>query len=379
MPNFIPLETPIYMTATFLNPLPTGEPSISDRGKDLKYSREENPTVRDLERKLAELDGFADGLAFNSGMAAISTLLLSKARRGVLIGVDAYPTTISLALDLREMGFRVKLVPVKDIVDAVSREWGLVFVETITNPMLRVPDLPSLSDRCDERGVELAVDNTFASPVLLRPGSLAKYSIQSATKYLAGHNDVVAGTITSNDLEDLWEWRRKLGTILDPFRAFLIIRGLQTLELRVRRHSQTALEVARFLEGCDLVDEVRYPGLESHPDHEIAKELFKGMYGGVITFVPRVDPERMFRHLRVVRPAPSLGAPTTLISRPVTSASSLPNSLIRELGIDERTVRLSVGLEDPGLIIDDLRRALELARTPSQGGSHPLLVGDAHY
>ncbi len=374
MPNFIPIETPIHITATFMNPLPNGEPSTSDRGKDLKYSREENPTVRELERKVAELDGFGDSLAFSSGMAAISTLLLSKARKGVIVGVDAYPTTISLALDLRGMGFRVKLVPVRELVNAVSREWGLVFVETITNPMLRVPDLPSISDRCEESGVELAVDNTFASPILLRPGGLASYSVQSATKYLAGHNDVIAGVLSSNDVEELWEWRRKLGTILDPFRAFLVLRGLQTLELRVKRHSQTALEVAKFLEGCDLVEEVRYPGLESHPDHRMARELFRGMYGGVVTFVPKVDPERMFRHLRVVKPAPSLGAPTSLISRPLTSASSLPLSLIRELGISERTVRLSVGLEDPRLIIDDLGRALELAHASSREGEVPSFI-----
>ncbi len=374
MPNFIPLETPIYMTATFFNPLPTGEPSISDRGTDLKYSREENPTVRELERNLADLDGFEDGLAFNSGMAAISTLLMSKAREGILMGVDAYPTTVALALRLREMGFRIKLVPVKEVVDAVSNEWGLVFIETITNPILRIPDLPSLSDRCGEEGVELAVDNTFASPVLLKPSKFASYSIQSATKYLAGHNDVIAGVLTSDDVGELWEWRRRLGTILDPFRAFLVLRGLQTLELRVRRHSQTALEVAKFLEGCDLVEEVRYPGLESHPDHRIARELFHGMYGGVITFIPRVDPERMFRHLKVVRPAPSLGAPASLISRPLTSASSLPPSLVKELGISGRTVRLSVGLEDPQLIIDDLKRALELARAPSREGEVPSFI-----
>ncbi len=378
MPEFIPLETPIYMTATFQNPLPDGGPSLSDRGLDLKYSREENPTVRELERLVAWLDGFEDGLAFSSGMAAISTLLLSRARKGVMVGVDAYSATISLALDLRDMGFRVRFVRIDEIVDSISRDYGLLLVETITNPMLRVPNLASISERCDELDVELAVDNTFASPVLLRPGGLANHSIQSATKYLAGHNDVIAGTLTSDELRDLWEWRRKLGTILDPFRSFMVIRGLHTLELRVRRQSETAMKVARFLQDCELVEWVTYPGLESHLDHPVARELFNGLYGGVITFIPKADPDKVLRNLSVVRPAPSLGAPRSLANRPWSSASSLPPDLVRYMGIREGVIRLSVGLEDPEVIIADVERALKAARSPS-GEVPSLLAGDPHY
>lgn len=363
MQDPLPLETPIYMTATFQSPLPTGELNLSDRGKDLKYSREENPTVRELEKWVAELDGFRDGLAFNSGMGAISTLFLASVRKGILLGIDAYFSTIRLALDLKDMGFRVKLVPLNEIVEAISGEWGFVFVETISNPMLRIPDLPRLSDRCEEKGVTLVLDNTFATPVLLKPGIYAAYSVQSATKYLAGHNDIIAGVLTGNELEELWEWRRKLGTILDPFRSFLVLRGLHTLELRIRRHSQTAMEVARFLENYDMVEEVRYPGLENHPDHDLAKDIFPGLYGGVITFIPKADPTKVLRGLRVIRPAPSLGAPRSLINRPWASISSLPPFLIRDLGIDERALRLSVGLEDPSLIIDDLIHSMEAARS----------------
>lgn len=362
MQDPLPIETPIYMTATFQSPLPTGELNRSDRGKDLKYSREENPTVRELERRVAELDGFEDGLAFNSGMSAISTLFLASARRGILLGIDAYFSTMRLALDLKEMGFKVKLVPIKEIESAVSGEWGLVFVETISNPMLRIPDLPRLSDRCQEKGVTLVLDNTFASPVLIKPSTYASYSVQSATKYLAGHNDTIAGILTGNELDELWEWRRKLGTILDPFRSFMVLRGLHTLELRVRRHSESAMKLARFLEDCDLVEEVRYPGLESHPDHDLAEEIFPGLYGGVITFVPKVDPIEVLKALKVIKPAPSLGAPRSLMNRPWTSISSLPSHLVRDLGIDERTLRLSVGLEDPDLIKDDLLQAMEAAR-----------------
>ncbi len=360
MPDYSPIEFPIYMTASFLNYSSEGNAPIS-RYRELKYSREDNPTVKELERRISHLDGFPDSLAFSSGMAAISTLLISSAKKGILMGLDAYPTTIKLALDLKLMGFKIKLVPVEKIVDVVSREWSLVFVETMTNPMLKIPDLPALAEVCENKEVKLSIDNTFASPVLLKPSKYSSYSVQSATKYLSGHNDVIAGVLSGNELEALWEWRRKLGTILDPFRAFLVMRGLYTLEMRVKRHSENAMMVASFLEECELVKKVLYPGLSSHPQHYLARELFGGLYGGIVTFIPRVDPIRLISSFKVVRPASSLGSPSSLVSRPISSASSIPSPMLRKLGIDERVIRLSVGLEDPNVIIHDLERALKEA------------------
>ncbi len=349
----LPVEPPIYMTATFRDPLSDGDRSLSDRGFDLKYSREENPTVRELERRVAELDGFPDGLAFNSGMAAISSLFIWA--RKLLVALESYPTTVRLALDLREMGLEVELAHVEELPDRAPRG-GVVFVETMTNPLLKVPDLPALADVCEERECILALDNTFASPILLRPSYYSELSVQSATKYLSGHNDVVAGVVTGYNLGELWEWRRKLGTILDPFRAYLVMRGLQTLELRVRRHSENALRVARFLEGCELVEWVSYPGLESHPQHELARRIFKG-FGGVMTFKPKVRAEELIRNLKHVIPAPSLGATRSMI-KPVSSTSSLPKELTSKL-IGENVLRLSVGLEDPEIVVEDLRQAME--------------------
>ncbi|MCS7103844.1 MAG: PLP-dependent transferase [Candidatus Korarchaeum sp.] len=238
MSIFKPLEVPIYMTATFQSPLPSGEPSLSDRGFELKYSREENPTVRELEREIAQLDGFSDCLAFNSGMASISTLLLANNMRKIIVNLDSYPATVGLALELKRVGLDVEIRRTDELSDSIPPN-SLVFTESITNPLLRVPDLEALRDFCEDSNSLLVVDNTLATPVLLKPSLFSDYSVQSATKYLSGTNDVFGGVISGNELSDLWDWRRRLGTIIDPLRAFLITRGLITLELRVRKHSDT--------------------------------------------------------------------------------------------------------------------------------------------
>ncbi len=359
--NPLPIEVPIYLSASFQHPLPDGNPNLTDRGTELKYSREENPTVRYLEHKVAKLEGLKDGLAFNSGMAAISTLLISRGGRGILVGIDAYATTVQLALDLRELGFQVKIVAVDELPDNITREYGLILLESLTNPMLRVPDIPAIGDRSEEVGAELAIDNTFTPPEIFRPAKYgAKFVLHSATKYLSGHNDIIAGLTLSDNIEEQWEWRRKLGAILDPIRAFMLIRGLYTLQFRIRRHSETALEVAKFLEEAKGVKEVRYPGLESDPYHKRAKDLFGSLYGGVVTFKIEGDVFEFFKSLKVIKPAPSLGAPTSLVTFPlISSARGLPEEMLESLGIDDSTVRLSVGLEDPQQIIQDLEEALK--------------------
>lgn len=358
MPIFRPVEFPIYMTVTFRNPLPSGEPSLSDRGSELKYSREENPTVRELEREIAQLDRFNDCLAFNSGMAAISTLLLANYRRKIIMNLDSYPVTLSLALELKGMGFDVEIRKTDELSDSIPPN-SLVFTESLTNPLLRVPDLKALSDVCEDSSSLLVVDNTLATPVLLKPSSISNYSVQSTTKYLSGTNDVFGGVISGNDLSELWSWRRRLGTIIDPFRAFLITRGLTTLELRVRRHSGNAMMIARWLSEHEKVDYVIYPGLETHRDHIVAKRMFGNLFGGIISFRIGGDPSKFLLNLKRVIPATSFGAYRSLASIPrISMASNLPGDLIERSEVDEKLVRLSVGLEDPEVLIEDLDEAL---------------------
>lgn len=358
MSTFKPIEVPVYMTVTFQTHLPSGDPSLSDRGFELKYSREENPTVRELEREIAQLDGFSDCLAFNSGMAAISTFLLANHGKKIVINLDSYPATVSLALELKGMGVDVELRKTDELRDRIP-SGSLVFTESITNPLLRVPDLEALRDSCVDSGSLLAIDNTLATPVLLRSSLFAEYSIQSTTKYLSGTNDVFGGVISGDNLSYLWDWRRRLGTIIDPLRAFLITRGLITLELRVKKHSDNAMTIAKWLQEHERVEEVIYPGLETHEDHLVARKLFGGLFGGVISFRIKGDPRRFLMNLRRVIPATSFGAYRSLASVPRLSlASNLPKDFVERSGVDEKLIRLSVGLEDLGSLIEDLDGAL---------------------
>jgi cystathionine gamma-synthase len=179
----------------------------------------------------------------------------------------------------------------------VHQAGELVFTESTTNPLLRVPDLEMLRDSCIDKGAEFIIDNTSATPVLLKPSLFSDLSIQSATKYLSGTNDTVGGVVSGNELSELWEWRRILGSISDSFRAFLIIRGIKTLELRMRRHCETALTLARWLQDLLKVREVIYPGLETHKDHQIAKRLLKG-FGGIISFRINGDARKLSMNLK---------------------------------------------------------------------------------
>ncbi len=362
---FIP---PIYQTAMFEQP---GWTRHSDRGMDLKYSREENPTVRALERVLAKLEGGEDSLGFSSGMAAISATyfaLLSKGDR-LVVPAEAYGTTIQLAQDLRKYGIEAKVAwPETDkLIDSIEEGTKLVLVETMTNPTLRVIDVPEIIKRCKEVDAVVVVDNTFVTPVLYRPlKDGASLVVHSLTKYLAGHNDVIAGAIIGDKsrIQDLWDWRRKLGSIIAPLEAFLVLRGLKTLELRVLKHCQNALAVAEFLKEHPRVKEVYYPGLPDSPYHNIAKRLFKGRgYGGVVSFKIKggsTEVTKIMRRLKIIKAAPSLGGPESLMTYPIISAAkTIPEDLRKALGITEDLIRLSVGLEDLDDIIEDLDQALK--------------------
>ncbi len=347
-----------------------GEARKSDRGVDLKYAREENPTVRAFERVMASLEAGADALAFNSGMASISTLSVYLLNKGdlLLTTKEAYGATLKFFSTLEDkFGVRLlKAYPATEaVVEAVkAARPKVVFVETMTNPTLKVLDMPEVVKAAKDLGAVVVVDNTFATPVLANPLSFgADYVVHSATKYIAGHNDVVGGVVVTRDVDvDLWTYRAMLGGIMQPFEAFLCLRGAKTLFPRFELQSKNAKAVAEFLAEHSKVKEVLYPGLPTHRDHEIARKLFGGLYGGVLSFRikgGRPEVERVLSSFKLITPSPSLGGAETIATYPILSAASpIPPEDREELGITEDLIRLSVGLEDVDDIIEDLDQAL---------------------
>ncbi len=350
------------------------ESSVKDeRGITIKYGREENPTVRSLERLIAALEEAPDALAFNSGMSAISTLLLSTLRRGarILILKEMYSTTIQIVDELSSIvGAQVTTVypSTSSIIDELSRSrYDMALIEVMTNPTLKVIDIVEVSKAARDLGVKLMVDNTFTTPYLVKPVKLgATASIHSTTKYISGHNDTVGGAIAAGPelARDLWEWRRKLGTIQQPFEAYLTIRGAKTMPMRFEHQSKAALQLAEFLKDSSKVIEVHYPGLRDDPYHDVARKVFeKDLYGGVLSFRVKGGVEsakRLLRSLSIARPSPSLGGSETVVTLPaLTAAAHIPPQDRAALGIDESLIRVSVGLEDPQDLVEDFGKALE--------------------
>lgn len=356
---------PIYQTAIFL--YPDGSP-LSPRGRPLKYSREDNPTLLEVEEKIALLEGGEDGLVFSSGMAAASTLFLwrLKASGEVVVPLDLYGVTIYFLKQLEKFGIRVKISDpgTENLVEAISRDTALVFLESLSNPLVYLYDVEEVAEKAGEVGAFLAVDNTFATPVNFRPLEHgADLVVHSATKYLNGHNDIIAGAIVgrSKEVNEIWEWRRYLGGCLDPHSAFLLDRGIKTLEVRVRRQNESASKVASFLASLDKVRRVYYPGLDTHPHHGLAKKYLRG-YGGIVSFELDCDLNstlEFMKRLRVIRRAPSLGGTESLIIHPATSShKDLTSEERQKLGITDSLVRLSVGLEDVEDIVEDIGQAI---------------------
>lgn len=352
---------PIYQTTIFKHP--NGK---KIRSRDLKYSREDNPTVNLLEKKVAALEGGEDCLAFSSGMAAISTALISNVRKGdtIVTSKEIYGASLILLRNLEKFGIKVKCSMNDGLADAIDSETKLVFVESITNPTLKIPDVEALIDLCREREATFIIDNTFASPVNFKPIRLgADYVIHSATKYLGGHNDATAGVLTgrSSGIDAVWEWRRNLGGVLDPFAAYLVIRGLKTLKLRVAEHNNNAMAVARYLEDNKKVSKVYYPGLETSPYNRIGQRLMSG-FGGVVSFDvgSAENAMRLLESLKMAKAAPSLGGTETLITHPASSSHKGIDEKERvELGITPGLLRLSVGIEEKSDIIEDIERGLD--------------------
>lgn len=365
-------KVPLYLSTIFEHPdRRTGESRKSDRGFEQKYSREENPTVRGFERVIAKLEGAKECLAYGSGMAAIAGAYLSSLKGGdtVVITKESYGTTQDLALNLSKFGVKTVLAgpDTEDFVGKVRRGVSLVLLETMTNPLVRVVDVPAIAERCREVGARLVVDNTFATPILYRPLERGAWlSVQSVTKYIGGHNDVVGGTVAMDDPKDLallWDYRRRLGSIMMPFESFLALRGVASMSARFRVQCGNALAIAKFLSDHPRVERVYYPGLKDDPYKKVADGIFRerGLYGGVLSFKVRGGRQKalaVLKKVALVKPSPSLGGTESLLNYPITSASrSISPAVKKELGITENLLRLSMGLED----VDDLRTDLERA------------------
>jgi len=375
--EFLPAVPPIFQTSTFaFETAEHGAALFAGRQKGYIYTRMGNPTIAALERCVAALEGGCNALACASGMAAIHTTLVTLLNNGDhVVSSDAVygPTCTLINSFLTRLGIQATTVDTSDL-DAVRAalrpNTKVLFVETPGNPTLVISDLRALAELAHAHGVLLIVDNTFMSPILQQPLRWgADVVVHSLTKFLNGHADVVGGIIVVRSEHDYARFRNvlnHLGGTLGPFEAFLVHRGIKTLALRMRRHCESALRIATFLEAHPQVKWVRYPWLRSHPQHELAKRQMAGG-GGMISFELKGGLEagrRMINSVRLCTLAVSLGGVETLIQHPasMTHASMGPEAR-RRAGIGEGLVRLSVGIEDPDELIADLDQALAAGAT----------------
>jgi cystathionine gamma-lyase len=357
---------PIYATSTYAQESPGVH-------KGFEYSRSQNPTRFAFERAVADLEGGVRGYAFASGLAAIATVLdLLDAGQHVIASADLYGGSFRLFDKVRrksaglEFSF-VDLADVAAVEAAIRPETRLIWVETPTNPMLRLADLDALADLAKARGVWIAADNTFASPWCQRPLEHGfDLVMHSTTKYLNGHSDVVGGVVVARadgELADRMGFlQNAVGAVAGPFDSFLALRGLKTLALRMERHCANALAIATHLEGHPAVRRVIYPGLASHPQHDLARRQMHG-FGGMISVILDRDlagTRRMLERTRLFTLAESLGGVESLIEHPaIMTHASIPAGQRAEVGISDSLIRLSVGVEAVDDLIADLEQALD--------------------
>jgi methionine-gamma-lyase len=365
--------TPIFQAAAYrFSSAEEAAQIIAGEKEGYVYTRWGNPTVAALERKIATLERGEAALATGSGMAAISAILLTLASPGQhIVASDSLygGTSRLLSQDLPALGIRVTLVDATEPVNigrAMSERTVALFLETPGNPNLRLADIALAAEIAHRQGAVTLVDSTFATPYCQRPLALgADFVIHSATKYLGGHGDATAGLVVGSK-ETIERARvtilRDFGAILNPFDAWLVLRGMQTLPLRMERHCTNALKVAHFLEGHPKVARVFYPGLPSHPQYQLAKKQMTN-FGGVVAFEVAGGlraGQKLMNGMRLCTLAANLGDVRTLITHPasMTHTQLTPEERLAQ-GITEGLIRLSVGIEDPDDIIEDLKRGLE--------------------
>ncbi len=359
------ISVPIYQTSTFIQEAPGVH-------KGYEYARSANPTRTVLENVLAKLEEGSTGLAFASGLAAIDAVLkLLKSGDEILAVEDIYGGAYRLFTHVYEkLGIKVNYVDTTDlnqVLNALTPQTRLVWLESPTNPTLQISDIAAIARLAHQHGALLCVDNTFASPVLQKPLTLgADIVVHSATKYLGGHSDLIAGAVITKD-EALGEQIKFLqnagGNILGPFDSWLILRGLETITLRVRQQSASALTIAQYLEQHPAVERVYYPGLTSHPNHDIAQKQQKA-FGGIVSFRLKEDTqeaaEAFLRSCRLFHLAESLGGVKSLSCLPTEMThKSVPLEKKLQTGITGGFIRLSVGIEETNDLIQDLDQALK--------------------
>jgi cystathionine gamma-lyase len=360
------IMTPIYATSTYVQRSPGDH-------QGWEYSRSHNPTRDAYEKCIADLEGGIRGFAFASGMAATATVLeLLDSGDHVVAGDDLYGGSFRLFHRVRERsaGLQFSFAELEKpgaLESAMRPETRMVWVETPTNPMLRIVDIAHAAEVAHAHNALLVVDNTFASPMLQRPLELgADIVVHSATKYLNGHSDMVGGVAVVRDdpelAQKLWFLLNSIGGIQGPFDSFLAMRGLKTLALRMDAHSRNSLQIARWLQQHPAVEEVIYPGLPEHPQHALANQQMGGQGGGIISIVVKGGLEaarRMLERCELFSLAESLGGVESLINHPaIMTHASVPPEKRARLGISDSLVRLSVGVEDVKDLIAELDYAL---------------------
>lgn len=356
---------PVFQTSTFAQK----SPGVLINGYE--YSRGANPTRTALENALASIENGARGLAFSSGLAATDCVMkLLKPNDEVIAMDDLYGGTYRMFTRIyQDMGIKFHFVDMNDFdkfQSLINQNTKLVWVETPTNPLMKVVDIAAIAKITQEKKILFAVDNTFATPYLQRPIDLgADIVMHSATKYLGGHSDVIAGALIIKD-EELGQKLHFLqfatGATLGPQDSYLVLRGIKTLHLRVQRHSENGQKVAEYLAKHPKVEKVYYPGLENHPNHDVAKKQMNGQFGGMVSFTfksgAKADAIKFLEDLRVFTLAESLGGVESLANHPaLMTHASIPEPKRKEIGITDDLVRLSVGIEDAEDLIRDIEQA----------------------
>ncbi|SFB13166.1 cystathionine beta-lyase [Flavobacterium swingsii] len=358
---------PVYQTSTFVQTSP-GQPL----NPDYEYSRAANPTRSALENALASIENGTRGLAFSSGLAATDCVLRSfKAGDEIIAMDDLYGGTYRMFTRIyANSGIKFHFVDMNDLAkfeSLINENTKLVWVETPTNPLMKIADIAEIAKITKKHKILFAVDNTFATPYLQKPLDLgADIVMHSATKYLGGHSDVIAGALIVKDEElgsQLHFQQFATGATLGPMDSFLVLRGIKTLHLRVQRHCENGTKIAEFLLNHPKIEKVYYPGLPSHPYHEVAKKQMIGGFGGMVTFTfksgKKEDAISFLEKVKVFTLAESLGGVESLANHPaLMTHASIPEDKRKEIGITDDLVRLSVGVEDAEDLIEDLKQAL---------------------
>jgi len=368
------LNSPIYMTSTFtFKDLQQAEDTFTFKRRAYVYTRGGNPTVNLFEQRLSVLEGGVDGVAFSSGMAAISSVIMSFTGAGdrILAHRNLYGSTFGFLNHLvSHYGVKTDFVNMTDLdlfETFISPQTKVVYFETPTNPSLEIIDIKRVSEIAHAHGVKVVVDNTFATPVFQRPLELgADVVIHSVTKYISGHGDVVGGFATSKDFDYVqrlkFGFMCELGGVMSPFNAWLLLRGLKTLSLRMDRHASNAMKIANYLNDLDEVERVIYPSLPEHPGHKLAATQMNGS-GGIVSFELRGDrdkAETFVKNLELIKLAVSLGDAETLVEVPaMMTHRDYPEEELHIFGFSGKTIRISAGLEHPDDLIDDIEGSLK--------------------